>query len=200
MASVETGKPARTGRAVFSWALPALAGRDLLLRDCATRAWPRCEQTVAAEHRVLHDDDLAVEAIVDRILERGRLLRLDGPAIRTKHISGDDSSQTITSPRHLAEFPESTPQKFRNALRLWHPSPTRSSSFATSPTVNVRAPRSSRRCLGTRKKPELPSVTCWLRCGTDPGRNDFLIRPQTRLTCVSLSSTTLPAPHRAPSS
>ena len=29
---------------------------------------------------VLHDDDLA-EVIVDRVLERGRLLRLDGPSI-----------------------------------------------------------------------------------------------------------------------
>lgn len=34
---------------------------------------------------VLHDDDLA-DAIVDRILERGRLLRLDGPSVRTNHL------------------------------------------------------------------------------------------------------------------
>jgi DNA replication protein DnaC len=31
--------------------------------------------------QALHDDDLA-DAIVDRILERGRLLRLDGPSVR----------------------------------------------------------------------------------------------------------------------
>lgn len=37
----------------------------------------------------LHDEDLA-EAIVDRILERGRLLRLDAPSIRTKHLPGDE--------------------------------------------------------------------------------------------------------------
>lgn len=37
---------------------------------------------------VLHDDDLA-EAIVDRILDRGRLLRLDGPSMRTKHLADD---------------------------------------------------------------------------------------------------------------
>ena len=37
---------------------------------------------------VLHDDDLAA-AIVDRILERGRLLHLDGPSIRTKHLGLD---------------------------------------------------------------------------------------------------------------
>ena len=37
--------------------------------------------------QVLHDDDLA-DAIVDRILERGRLLRLDGPSIgETAHLS-----------------------------------------------------------------------------------------------------------------
>jgi DNA replication protein DnaC len=33
--------------------------------------------------RVLHDDDLG-DVIVDRLLERGRHLRLDGPSIRTK--------------------------------------------------------------------------------------------------------------------
>lgn len=38
---------------------------------------------------VLHDDDLA-DAIVDRILERGRLLRLDGPSVRTKHLPADE--------------------------------------------------------------------------------------------------------------
>jgi DNA replication protein DnaC len=38
---------------------------------------------------VLHDDDLA-HAIVDRILERGRLLTLDGPSMRTKHLGLDD--------------------------------------------------------------------------------------------------------------
>ena len=39
--------------------------------------------------RVLHDDDLA-HAIVDRILERGRLLTLDGPSLRTRHLGLDD--------------------------------------------------------------------------------------------------------------
>ena len=66
---------------------------------------------------VLHDDDLA-EAIVDRILERGRLLRLDGPSIRTKHISGDDlaaDDHVTPGPSRVsgidaAEFPERTPR------------------------------------------------------------------------------------------
>ena len=63
----------------------------------------------------LHDDDLA-EAIVDRILERGRLLRLDGPSVRTKHLPGDeladddhdDSNGSRVSGRNAAEFPERT--------------------------------------------------------------------------------------------
>jgi DNA replication protein DnaC len=64
---------------------------------------------------VLHDDDLA-DAIVDRILERGRLLRLDGPSIRTKHLPADelradDQLQTggsKVSGIEAAEFPEPT--------------------------------------------------------------------------------------------
>lgn len=63
----------------------------------------------------LHDDDLA-EAIVDRILERGRLLRLDGPSVRTKHLpagelAGDDHNESTSSKvsgRNAAEFPEPT--------------------------------------------------------------------------------------------
>ncbi len=38
---------------------------------------------------VLHDDDLAA-AIVDRILERGRMMQLDGPSMRTRHLSLDE--------------------------------------------------------------------------------------------------------------
>jgi DNA replication protein DnaC len=64
---------------------------------------------------VLHDDDLA-EAIVDRILDRGRLLRLDGPSLRTKHLAGDtslDDDQDEPGDRRVsgtntAEFPEPT--------------------------------------------------------------------------------------------
>jgi DNA replication protein DnaC len=64
---------------------------------------------------VLHDDDLA-EAIVDRILDRGRLLRLDGPSLRTKHLAGDtslDDDQDGIGDRRVSgtnttEFPEPT--------------------------------------------------------------------------------------------
>jgi len=47
--------------------------------------------------KVLHDDLAA--AIVDRILERGRILRLDGPSFRTKHLGLDDPA--------VAELPSS---------------------------------------------------------------------------------------------
>jgi DNA replication protein DnaC len=63
---------------------------------------------------VLHDDDLA-DAIVDRILERGRLLRLDGPSLRTKHLPDDelrpdnqDEGGRRVSGKKSAEFPEPT--------------------------------------------------------------------------------------------
>jgi DNA replication protein DnaC len=64
---------------------------------------------------VLHDDDLA-EAIVDRVLERGRLLRLDGPSLRTKHLPDDElriDDQDVPGDRRVsgkgpAEFPERT--------------------------------------------------------------------------------------------
>ncbi len=41
---------------------------------------------------VLHDHDLA-EAIVDRVLEKGRLLLVDGPSYRTRHLKLDNSEQ-----------------------------------------------------------------------------------------------------------
>src|SRR5713101_4156914 len=72
--------------------------------------------------RVLHDEDLA-HAIVDRVLERGRFLTLDGPSMRTKHLGIDDptseGSQTgVDQPATISgarisgidapEFPEPT--------------------------------------------------------------------------------------------
>jgi hypothetical protein len=40
--------------------------------------------------RVLHDEDLA-QAIIDRVLERGRPLRLEGPSVRTLHVNVDEA-------------------------------------------------------------------------------------------------------------
>jgi DNA replication protein DnaC len=53
--------------------------------------------------RVLHDEDLA-HAIVDRVLERGRFLTLDGPSMRTKHLGLDDPTTPETS-QQLARTP-----------------------------------------------------------------------------------------------
>jgi DNA replication protein DnaC len=59
--------------------------------------------------RVLHDGDLA-DTIVDRLLERGRLLRLDGPSMRTRHLAKDlvdtDDQPAIISGLNPPEFPE----------------------------------------------------------------------------------------------
>jgi DNA replication protein DnaC len=46
-------------------------------------------KSLSAWGKVLHDEDLA-QAIVDRVLERGRLLTLDGPSLRTKHLALDE--------------------------------------------------------------------------------------------------------------
>jgi len=46
---------------------------------------------------VLHDEDL-VAAIVDRILERGRLYHLDGPSMRTRHLALDKSAPSALPP------------------------------------------------------------------------------------------------------
>jgi DNA replication protein DnaC len=66
--------------------------------------------------RVLHDEDLA-QAIIDRVLERGRLLRLDGPSVRTLHVNLDDAMKEDSdqqpdlvriSGKSWSEFPEPT--------------------------------------------------------------------------------------------
>ena len=63
--------------------------------------------------KVLHDDDLA-DAIVDRVLERGRTITLDGPSIRRLHLGVDnpdvaDQDQDRVSGKRRPEFPEPTP-------------------------------------------------------------------------------------------
>jgi DNA replication protein DnaC len=69
--------------------------------------------------RVLHDEDLA-QAIIDRVLERGRLLRLDGPSVRTLHVNLDDAMKEDSdqdadlvriSGKRRSEFPEPTIHK-----------------------------------------------------------------------------------------
>jgi hypothetical protein len=64
--------------------------------------------------KVLHDEDLA-EAIVDRSLERGRVVVLDGPSVRTKHLPLDEGASEPQddmdrfSGKQAPDFPEPTP-------------------------------------------------------------------------------------------
>lgn len=63
---------------------------------------------------------ISPRAILDRVLERGRLLRLDGASMRTRHLDRPDTSALTTRPpprhRHFnrPEFPEFLRQSFRN--------------------------------------------------------------------------------------
>ena len=64
--------------------------------------------------RVLHDPDVA-QAIIDRVLERGRLFQLDGPSMRTRHLELDEHppQQAPSLPTRIsgidpAQFPEPT--------------------------------------------------------------------------------------------
>jgi len=69
--------------------------------------------------KVLHDEDLAA-AILDRILERGRLIHLDGPSGRTRHLNLEEllpaeSERVRISGINGSEFPEpSVLQKYTN--------------------------------------------------------------------------------------
>jgi DNA replication protein DnaC len=63
--------------------------------------------------KVLHDEDLAA-AILDRILERGRLIHLDGPSGRTRHLNLEEvlpvaAERARISGIRVPEFPEPTP-------------------------------------------------------------------------------------------
>jgi DNA replication protein DnaC len=76
-------------------------------------------KSLKAWGRVLHDEDLA-QAIIDRVLERGRLLRLDGPSVRTLHVNLDDAMKEDSdqdadlvriSGKRQSEFPEPTRER-----------------------------------------------------------------------------------------
>jgi DNA replication protein DnaC len=63
--------------------------------------------------KVLHDEDMAA-AILDRVLERGRLIHLDGPSGRTRHLNLEDTlpagvDRARISGISVPEFPEPTP-------------------------------------------------------------------------------------------
>ena len=52
---------------------------------------------LAAWGQVLHDPDLA-EAILDRVLERGRHIELRGPSYRTRHLPKKEKITSDASP------------------------------------------------------------------------------------------------------
>ena len=62
--------------------------------------------------KVLHDEDLAA-AILDRVLERGRLVHLDGPSGRTRHLNLEEALPAVAQRARISgigapEFPEPT--------------------------------------------------------------------------------------------
>src|SRR3989449_5235156 len=62
--------------------------------------------------KVLHDEDMAV-AILDRVLERGRFIHLDGPSGRTRHLNPEETLPENTKRLRISgiggsEFPEPT--------------------------------------------------------------------------------------------
>ena len=66
--------------------------------------------------KVLHDPDLA-EAILDRVLERGRILHLKGPSYRTRHLA----ESAKVSGKNVPEYPELTcaPLEIRGLHFQW---------------------------------------------------------------------------------
>jgi hypothetical protein len=63
--------------------------------------------------KVLHDEDLAA-AILDRVLERGRFVPLDGPSGRTRHLNLEEvlpykAERLRISGINGSEFSEPTP-------------------------------------------------------------------------------------------
>jgi len=60
----------------------------------------------------LHDEDLAA-AILDRVLERGRFIPLDGPSGRTRHLNLEEMLPAAAQRARISgicvpEFPEPT--------------------------------------------------------------------------------------------
>jgi DNA replication protein DnaC len=60
-------------------------------------------KALGAWGKVLHDEDLA-QAIVDRVLERGRLIALDGPSMRTRHLGLDPAPAEASNHQGAADL------------------------------------------------------------------------------------------------
>ena len=70
--------------------------------------------------KVLHDEDLAA-AILDRVLERGRFIGLDGPSGRTRHLNLEEVfpgtvDRARISGKRVPEFPEPTHGVFEHKM------------------------------------------------------------------------------------
>jgi DNA replication protein DnaC len=73
--------------------------------------------------KVLHDEDLAA-AILDRVLERGRFVPLDGPSGRTRHLYLEEASPSKADRLRISgingsEFSEPTPVRVLFFFRVW---------------------------------------------------------------------------------
>jgi DNA replication protein DnaC len=71
--------------------------------------------------KVLHDEDMAA-AILDRVLERGRFIHLDGPSGRTRHLNLEETLPANTKRLRISgiggsEFPEPTPERLEIACQ-----------------------------------------------------------------------------------
>ena len=68
--------------------------------------------------KVLHDEDMAA-AILDRVLERGRFIHLDGPSGRTRHLNLQENLPENTKRLRISgiggsDFPDPHRQKPKN--------------------------------------------------------------------------------------
>jgi DNA replication protein DnaC len=103
---------------------------------------------------VLHDHDLAA-AIVDRVLERGRLILMDGPSYRTRHLEGLDPARLSDShePARISgidrpEYPEPAPA-WPSTSRLSRALQRRGCSAATGMAELIGRATSTLRCSWT---------------------------------------------------
>jgi DNA replication protein DnaC len=93
--------------------------------------------------KVLHDEDLAA-AILDRVLERGRFIRLDGPSGRTRHLKLEEplpasSERFRISGNNGSEFPEPTGgREALRRLRRGHDPDPRPAGRARAPSLDLR--------------------------------------------------------------
>ncbi len=90
----------------------------------------------AAWGKVLHDEDLA-QAIVDRVLERGRLLTLDGPSMRTQHLHLDE---TISGESNQGERDDNL-ARISGITRPEFPEPPGAYAFLRRPRPRAVRPR-----------------------------------------------------------